>query len=186
MDRRIKKSGFTIIELVVVIFIIGLLATISIPNFRKRRPSYERKQFVSHINALVQTAWQEAIEKFKLRVVAFNEKTRQVSIGEMPIDPKNPTKKDFKPLKFKYLKTNYTWPENLVIKNFFVNGKDELVRSDKREIYIFINPEGFTDDAIINILDTSDLTIDGKEKQLSLVLNPFKIQFKKYDSFQKP
>ena len=38
---KTNKSGFTLIELIVILFIIGVLATIAVPNFsefKKSRP----------------------------------------------------------------------------------------------------------------------------------------------------
>jgi len=43
IERR--KDGFTLLELIIVFMIIGILAAISIPNFRKARQSSRRLGF---------------------------------------------------------------------------------------------------------------------------------------------
>jgi len=46
-------------------------------------------------------------------------------------------------------------------------------------------PDGLSQDVIINFIDSQDPLPDGKMRQIGLVLNPFTVQFKEYDSFQK-
>ena len=41
--------------------LLGLMATIVIPNLQQNIPGYKRKQFLSHLTALSQLTWQQAL-----------------------------------------------------------------------------------------------------------------------------
>ena len=46
-------------------------------------------------------------------------------------------------------------------------------------------PDGMAQDVIINLVDTKDFLPDESARPVGLVLNPFSVQLKEYDTFQK-
>jgi hypothetical protein len=170
--------------------IVGILLSIAIPNLAPRRQGYQRKQFVDHLNALLQAAWQNALVTNKLHRVNFDITKRIVSVEEQT-DKKNAMGEPvFAPMGSRYLNSTYQWPENTFeVKNFFINNRDEfnltLDSKGKGKIWFFIVPQGLAQPVIINLYDIKS-TQSGKPLGFSLVLNPFLVQFKEYDEFQKP
>lgn len=58
-----REKGFTLIELMIVVAIIGILASIAIPNFlayQKRAKTAEAKQELANIRTLQETYWADA------------------------------------------------------------------------------------------------------------------------------
>ncbi|HJZ24242.1 MAG TPA: type II secretion system protein [Candidatus Babeliales bacterium] len=181
-----KKKGLTLIELMVVIVIIGIMATIVIPNLRRSSPNQQRKEFISYLNALSLYAMQRAVQMNKTQEVAFDIKNRTLLLKQQGrVIPGRST--EFEPVKSSFLKTEFHWSPHISFKNIFINGEDKMTIQQKlTETWFFITPEGIAQEVIINAVDKNDKQEGAKGHQFSLVLNPFTVQFKEYDTFQKP
>ena len=179
-----NNKGFTLIEILVAIAIIVIMATVLVPNIGRRIPGYERKRMLSQLNALTRFAWHNAVIAHKLHRVVFNIGKNRVHL-EVEQDAKDEKGEPlFKPLKQAYISSSMTWPDRFQIKNFFIEGFDEMRRFGggrvTTETWFFVVPEGLTQEVTINMIDLKDV-VDGKPKQISLVLNPFTAQFKVYE-----
>lgn len=182
------KSGFTLIEVLVAIAIIALMATIVVPQLFRRVPSYERKQFIGRLNALAQYARQHALMKHTVHQLFFHLEQRTITIKQQT-DKRDATGQSiFAPLKNVGLKTTIKIPEHLQIKQFFIEGDDAMkafAGKPTQEVWFFVIPEGLSQSVTLNITDTKDRMSDGAARPIGLVLNPFTVQFKVYDTFQK-
>jgi len=184
-NTNIHKQGFTLIELMIVIAIIGMIAAVAIPNFRGRTPTYERNAALAKLNGLARFAWQNALTENKMHRVAFKlpgDVSLLIATGDYKLD--EPV---FMPLERDYAHTTLKWPEQLEIKQFLIDQKDAMreIAGAKGTIWFVVMPDGLAQNVIINFIDTKDVLPDGTPKKFGLVLNPFSSQFKLYDSFQK-
>lgn len=182
------RRGFTLLEILVVLAIVGVLMTVVVPNFRNMLPGRERKLFIGKLNGLMRTAWQRALVEHKTQKISFDFDKRLLWLESATGAVKEDVAEFAKP-KGSYVPTSLKIPKVIEVKSFIIEGFDEMGRygSGRKttESWFYIIPDGLTQTVTINFLDRSNLNSAGKPRQYGLVLNPFNAQFKVYDAFQQ-
>jgi prepilin-type N-terminal cleavage/methylation domain-containing protein len=181
-----RKQGFTLIEIVVAIAIIGFVATILVPNLFAPTAAKERKNFIAAVNGLLYLGWQQALITHTIHAATFNFHKKKIYV-EVVQNADDPSKPKTAPVNINYQATSIDIPEQFEVQNFFIEGTDEKARSVGQNVFFFyIMPDGMTQDVIINFYDTKDVLPDESPRPVGLVLNPFSAQLKEYDTFKKP
>ena len=93
----VKKQGFTLVEIMIVVAIIGLLAAIAIPNFVKARTTSQQNACINNLRLIDASKQQWALEQKKQSTDSPQGTDLQPylgrgSNGELPtcqVDPQN-------------------------------------------------------------------------------------------------
>jgi prepilin-type N-terminal cleavage/methylation domain-containing protein len=62
MKKSMKKQGFTLVEIMIVVAIIGLLAAIAIPSFQKSREATRKNTCINNLRQIDSAKEQWALE----------------------------------------------------------------------------------------------------------------------------
>lgn len=174
--------GFTFIEIMVALALIALLATIVLPALNRFRPGYARKELISRIQGLIHTAWNTSLSEHVITRVLWDREKKMLTVE------KKAKKNEYITISSPYLETRYDWPDNIQIKDFFIDGTNEMYKPGKKveQIWFYIYADGTTQDVIINLFDTTDASQSQAGSRVSVVLNPFTTMCAVYDTFQRP
>ncbi len=187
MPGKYNTPAFTLIELLLALLVVGIIASMMLPNLGARKPRQEREQFLAQLNTVVGFAWRQAMVSGKPTKVLFDFKKNNNTVSVQQVTGQKD--RDGNPISVpvKSAHAIMKFPDRYVIKNFLIERFDEMKRyNDPRNFstWFFVMPGGLTQEVIINLVDTKDKKA-GKPYPVGLVLNPFTAQFKIYDEFQK-
>ena len=180
----IARSAFTMVEMMVVIFLIGLVATITIPRIAYKAPQAEWKIVLDDLNNLAIFARQEAISNQKIYRLTFKSNGKNpdtVSVEVETNDPEKPQKKIYLSVTGFYLNTQYELHPSVKLRAFY-HGKKEQINSGEGDTHCYIIPDGLVQDVVIHMSKTEK----NIETKSSFRMLPFYGKFELLDGFVRP
>ncbi len=183
------KAGFSLLELLVVLLIIGLLGTIVIPNLQIRAPGYERQEFLASIQGLIGTAWQQVLKTGTLHRLFFDFKKSEIRLEQIvKTEQFGGEKEEGKLVELPYIKTQLAIPPAVAIKQLFIDGTDVLNQPGVKveTAWFYMVPEGLSQAVVINLVDTRDTDEKGQPTRFGLTVNPLTAHVNLYENFVQP
>lgn len=183
-----NKTGFTFLELIAVLVIIGIVGGIAVPNLARLRPSYERDTFVATMQTLVRRGWQEAVVTHQMQRIFLDLEKRLVTLSRDTGKRDKSGTPIYEQLSNTFIASSYQWPESLQLKDFFVDGVDMFhVRGTRiTHIFFFIFPSGTSQEVITNWFDQNDTRESEAGTRFSLMISPLTAKMTESYGFSKP
>lgn len=178
-----SSKGFTLIEMMVVLALIGLLISMVAPRLSRRSPSSEWRTIAEEFNNFVQFARQESIAEqvlFRLNLSRGKNKTPDVVLIEHLVKTDDAGKQEFAQMSSPYMKTRYEFADNVHIRAVYL-GKQEIF-IENGQAFCYVAPEGLVQDVYIQLTRTEE----GKEEVVTLKMLSFDGYFELIEKLVRP
>ena len=177
--------GFTLLEVIVIIVIIGIMVTSFIPRLVRRPVSSDWKTILDDFNNLITFARQEAISHQKICRLFFKTKSdgsALVVVQKEQVDSENSSRKIFKDIHSEYFPTQYSLSEYVKIESLYY-GKDNLLDNPgEHGPCCYVIPDGLVQDFLIRC----KRIYNGREAKASFKMNPFLGKFDLLYGYVRP
>lgn len=182
-----KRAGFSFVEIIVVLLILGITLSVAVPALIKKEPKQRRQLFVQQLDALLEHASYQALLTGYAQKITLDTSKRELTVRA---EKSSVHEKQDKEEQLAQPTQQLAWPENLDIEQFFIQGVDEFSAKNSgkttNEIWFYVISDAMAQEVIINGRDAKDVRAGEEQKQWSFVLNPFTLRFKIYEEFQAP
>jgi len=155
LSRSPFQGGFTLLELVIVLFILGLMTALAMPTFVNFYRKSEEQQTTSRLVQLLRFAQQQAIFKRQVRTVGIDFDTHSYYLKEDPRPGdysyeirrrhQTPLPKGFEFERIEYPEREEEENTDEAFVNFFPNGTADRVKLTIRRV----NDRGMTENLFI-------------------------------------
>lgn len=186
-QTKTAQSGFSLLELMVVLALIGLLGAFVVPNVFRARQGAQRKEFLAAFESLLKDAVLRSIlenQTHQIFIDIAHEliQTRACNLKARDADER---KRFIKVVDADFV-TEIKFPKRFVMKDFFINGVQEFRAGTATvDVHFYVMPDGTSQAVIINAVDQDE---DGIEPEVtfSVSINPFYARMSVHETFQKP
>jgi prepilin-type N-terminal cleavage/methylation domain-containing protein len=182
-----RNHGFSFLELMVVLALIGLLGAFVVPNIFKTTQGAVQKEFLSEFETLIKGAVLRSILENTVHQIYIDTVHEFVEIriyDEQSVETNE--HKKFIRLQDKDYTTRVKFLKRFAIQNFFINGIDEVaVGTVMQDVMFYIMPDGSSQAIIANIAD-QDTVVEMQDNLFSVIINPFYARMSVYETFQTP
>ena len=165
------SPAFTLMEILIVIAIIGFMATMITSRIGRRPPSSEWPTVLEAMNSLIFFARQEAIARQKIHRLAFLRKGKQLSMSVevQKTDPEHPEKEFFEPAICPYFSVSQPLSEFITIENVF-HGKIDEWAEGSGKAYCHVIADGLVQETVIRLTRKHK---NEEESKVSFIMKPF-------------
>lgn len=147
MTKRVP--AFSLLEVLIVVFIIGVAASMVMPRLLRRSPAIEWRSVRDELNNMLYFARQEAITSQKIHRLTFNRPERVITV-EVEAGEKKPGEPIYEPVYSHYFTSRYEVPEQLSLTRLRL-GKKELFSEHKGRGWCYVLPHGLVEDIALTI-----------------------------------
>jgi len=177
------RQAFTIIEIMLVVVVIGVVATIAAPRIMRKPPSAKWENVLEELNNLVSYARQEAIANYKIYRLHFKITRENRSLVQVELeqdDQEKPVRKLYTTVKSYYFNPQYSFPEPITMHGVYHSKTNEL-EENNLHAYCYIIPNGLVQATWIHLERTND-----KKSTVTFEMQPFFGKFVLRKNFIKP
>lgn len=182
-------SGFSILELIVGIAIVGVLLTVAIPAFKNQTPQARRDIFLENMNALTREALIRALETGRPHRIVCNLAARTVYLEEKKDEVTRDGDELYEKVQPRIGAVGEQIPATYEFQNFYIEGVDECAShgagTRMEDVWFFVLPEGVAQEVLMNIIDLSQSKEGFPGFPFSLFLNPYQVQFEMTNELQR-
>ncbi len=181
------QQGFSFLELMIVLALIGMLGAFVVPNVFRTKQGAQRKEFLVQFEALLKDAVLRSITKNMMHQIFIDieHEKIQTRVFQKNAIETNQHKSFVKIEDVEYL-TEIVFPKYFIIKDFFINGIQELVPGNMvLDVVFYVMPDGTSQAIVANLIDEEEEGITPDIK-FSFVINPFYARMSVHESFQTP
>jgi len=178
------RQAFTIIEIMLVVVVIGVVATLVAPRLIRRKPSAQWENVVEEINNLIYYARQEAIANYKNYRLHFKVTREDISIVQVELEQNDPEKagrKLYSTIKSYYFNPQYELPKPISLLGVY-HGKQNELDEQNQHAYCYVIPNGLVQATWVHL----EKEEKGKKSQVTLQMLPFFGKFILQEGFVKP
>lgn len=182
-QKQRSFPGFSLVEIMVVLMLLGLLLSMVIPRLSRRSPSSEWKTVLSEFNNLAQFARQESIAEqtvFRLNFARGKTPAPDTVTVERLSTIGTDGKQEFIQASSPYLPTKYELAESIHFQAIFHGKKDML--QEGHQAFCYIIPDGLVQDVFVQLMRTENL----KEEPSTLKMLPFDGYFELVEKLVRP
>jgi prepilin-type N-terminal cleavage/methylation domain-containing protein len=184
--KMMRHSAFTIIELLLVITIIGILATMTLPRIIRKSPDSSWEHITFEINNLAKFARQESIAQQKTYRISFISGLKEKDLIRVEVetdDPEKPGTTIFKETTSEYFTPRYELPEHVYLNQVY-KGKEEALKGRRiKRASCHVIPHGLVEEVTVHLSREEE---KGAVSKASLHMAPFLGRFVMEQGHIKP